>query len=207
MKVIVSFCFTPLTYRTNIHIFPSQLHNQSYFLIPLSPCRCMQIDFNSKLYLFTRFFFFSMNFAAFAHFPSHHCFLFHSHAHWPTAVTLLAIVGAYMFIYLFKTYGPPNSATSSSCRPMHKDQEGWGEGGNSNMRGPALLSALHQETECERAARHHTEALLKIHVYHSSSFIDGLSSLYVYEVSRPPVALVSDPPWVHRGVQETACSL
>lgn len=29
------------------------------------------------------------------------------------------------------------------------------------MHGLALLSALHQETECERAARHHTEAALK----------------------------------------------
>lgn len=64
---------------------------------------------------------------------------------------------------------------------------------NSKLRGRALLSALHQETECERAARHHTEAPLKIHVYHSSSFIDGLSSLYVYEVRGLPVALVSDP--------------
>lgn len=29
------------------------------------------------------------------------------------------------------------------------------------MRGLALLAALHQETECERTARHHTEAALK----------------------------------------------
>lgn len=50
-----------------------------------------------------------------------------------------------------------------------------------------------QETECERAARHHTEAPLKIHVYHSSSFIDGLSSLYVYEVRGLPVAPLGDP--------------
>lgn len=62
-----------------------------------------------------------------------------------------------------------------------------------SMRGPALLSGLHQETECERAARHHTEALLKIHVHHSSSFIDGLSSLYVYEGRGLPVAPNSDP--------------
>lgn len=47
--------------------------------------------------------------------------------------------------------------------------------------------------ESERAARHHTEAPLKIHVYHYSSLIDALSSLYVYEVRGLPVALLSDP--------------
>lgn len=65
---------------------------------------------------------------------------------------------------------------------------------NSKLRGGALLSALHQETECESAARHHTEALLKIHVYHSSSFIDGFSCLYVYEVRGLPMAPGQWPP-------------
>ncbi len=74
---------------------------------------------------------------------------------------------------------------------QHPEREGGRS--NSKMRGPALLSALHQESECERAARHHTEAPLKIHVYHSSSFIESFSSLYVYEVRGLPVALVSDP--------------
>lgn len=68
------------------------------------------------------------------------------------------------------------------------------ERSNSKLRGGALLSALHQETECESAARHHTEALLKIHVYHSSSFIDGFSCLYVYEVRGLPMAPGQWPP-------------
>ena len=83
------------------------------------------------------------------------------------------------------------------------------KGGRSHpeLCGPALLSALRQETACEKAARHHTEALLKIHVYRSSSFINAPSSLYVYEVRCFPVALASDPPRVRCGVQETARSL
>lgn len=46
----------------------------------------------------------------------------------------------------------------------------------------------------------------KIHVYHSSSLIDGLSSLYVYGVRGLPVALTVTQR-IHWGVQETACSL
>lgn len=85
-------------------------------------------------------------------------------------------------------FHPFLSLTSSPQR-----QEGEGGRSHSELRGRALLSALHQETACERAARHHTEALLKIHVYHSSSFIDALSSLYVYEVRCLPMAPASDP--------------
>lgn len=51
---------------------------------------------------------------------------------------------------------------TSLSSPRHADRE-W-ERPNSKkkkMRGLALLSALHQETECERTARHHTEAALK----------------------------------------------
>ncbi len=109
---------------------------------------------------------------------------------------LLAVDPSFFFSFFFftKTTWPPNSESPPLPHPNQHTQRGR-EGGrpNSRMRGRALLSALHQETECERAARHHTEAPLKIHVYHSSSFIDGLSSLYVYEVRGLPVALVSDP--------------
>lgn len=106
----------------------------------------------------------------------------------------------FFFFFKTKTTWPPLSAPSP---PTHREREGGRS--NSKMRGPALLSALHQETECERAARHHTEAPLKIHVYHSSSFIDGLSSLYVYEVRGLPVApgqWPTPPPPVSTGVSK-----
>lgn len=115
--------------------------------------------------------------------------------------TLLPLsLSFFFFFFKTKTTWPPLSAPSP---PTHREREGGRS--NSKMRGPALLSALHQETECERAARHHTEAPLKIHVYHSSSFIDGLSSLYVYEVRGLPVApgqWPTPPPPVSTGVSK-----
>lgn len=98
-----------------------------------------------------------------------------------------------LFLFFFLLQIPPGLLTQPPPLP-HPNKRTEREGGrpNSKMHGRALLSALHQETECERAARHHTEAPLKIHVYHSSSFIDGFSSFYVYEVRGPPVAPVSD---------------
>lgn len=92
---------------------------------------------------------------------------------------LLAIDHRLFFPFFLQR--PPGPLTQPPPHPnptQHTEREAGRS--NSKMRGPALLSALHQETECEGAARHHTEAPLKIHVYHSSSFIDGLSSLYVY---------------------------
>lgn len=88
---------------------------------------------------------------------------------------------------------PPFPPISLSLTSSPRRREGKEGRSHSELRGRALLSALHQETACERAARHHTEALLKIHVYHSSSFIDALSSLYVYEVRCLPMAPASDP--------------
>lgn len=88
----------------------------------------------------------------------------------------------------------PTPLYVSSSPPTLLHGEGKGGRSHSELRGRALLSALRQETACKRAARHHTEALLKIHVYRSSSFIDAPSSLYVYEVRCLPVAPASDPP-------------
>lgn len=124
-----------------------------------------------------------------------------SHAHWLTVMTLLNLLAIKTFFFFF--FNKDHLALQLSPLPFLTPTGTERERGRSNskLRGRALLSALHQETECERAARHHTEAPLKIHVYHSSSFIDGLSSLYVYEVRGLPVALVSDPwgpPWCPR---------
>ena len=119
----------------------------------------------------------------------------------------LSLSLSFFFFFKTKTTWHPRSAPSP---PTHREREGGRS--NSKMRGPALLSALRQETECERAARHHTEAPLKIHVYHSSSFIDGLSSLYVYEVRGLPVAPGQWPtappptPPPPLGGPETTCS-
>lgn len=60
--------------------------------------------------------------------------------------------------------------------------------------------------ECERAARHQTEATLKIHVHHSSSLIEELSSLYVDEVRSLPSASDRDPSRSRGGVREPAVS-
>lgn len=58
---------------------------------------------------------------------------------------------------------PPPFAYPVLC--PHLDTQTGSEEGliqkKKKMRGLALLSALHQETECERTARHHTEAALK----------------------------------------------
>lgn len=120
----------------------------------------------------------------------HSCTLKNSDDRAGKSKNLLAIKPPFFF-FSTKTTWPSNSAPSLSHPTSTERERGRS---NSKLSGRALLPALHQETQCERAARHHTDAPLKIHVYHSSSFIDGLSSLYVYEVRGVPVTLVSDPP-------------
>lgn len=86
----------------------------------------------------------------------------------------------------------PPAFLSSSCTFSTKTHRRKGE--ELIQKSVVLLCSLaSMRRRCERAARHHTGAALKIHVYHCSSLIDDLSSLYVYEVRGLPVASNGDP--------------
>lgn len=98
---------------------------------------------------------------------------------------------------------------TSLSSPRHADRE-WGRPNSKKKKKKCVVLLCSLPSTRRQSVRELPDITQKqhwkIHVYHSSSLIDGLSSLYVYEVRGLPVAPTVTQR-IHWGVQETACSL